>query len=143
MLTSDALFPHFFPAHVLARLEEVGEWEHYDGREDSAELREHLSRSDALMTTWHSPFLRMEMFGNPRRVRLIAHCGGELKARMEPEGVVRTEYRPMHAREDQRVAYDKAPPYGGAHAPTWADCVNKPRTGCVAAGPVSEVRQRV
>jgi phosphoglycerate dehydrogenase-like enzyme len=89
VLTSDALFPHFFPAHVLARLEEVGEWKHYNGREDSAELREHLSRSDALMTTWHSPFLRMEMLGNPRRVRLIAHCGGELKARMEPEVVER------------------------------------------------------
>jgi phosphoglycerate dehydrogenase-like enzyme len=87
VLTSDALFPHFFPAHVLARLEEVGEWEHYDGREDSAELREQLSRSDALMTTWHSPFLRMEMMGSPRRVRLVALCGGELKARMEPEVV--------------------------------------------------------
>ena len=49
VLTSDALFPHFFPAHVLARLEEVGEWERYNGREDSAELRAHLSRSDALM----------------------------------------------------------------------------------------------
>ena len=89
VLTSDALFPHFFPTHVLARLEEVGEWEHYNGREDSAELREQLSRSDALMTTWHSPFLRLEMLGNPRRVRLIAHCGGELKARMEPEVVER------------------------------------------------------
>ena len=89
VLTSDALFPHFFPAHVLARLEEVGEWKHYNGREDSAELRELLSRSDALMTTWHSPFLRMEMLGSPRRVRLIAHCGGELKARMEPEVVER------------------------------------------------------
>src|ERR1044072_7782674 len=87
VLTSDALFPHFFPAHVLARLEEVGEWEHFNGREDSPELRERLARADALMTTWHSPFLRMEMLGSPRRVRLIAHCGGELKARVEAEGV--------------------------------------------------------
>jgi hypothetical protein len=47
------------------------------------------------------------------------------------EGVVVTEYRPMHAREDQRVAYDMAPPYGGAHAPTWADCA-----GTVYAEPV-------
>lgn len=38
------------------------------------------------------------------------------------EGVVVTEYRPMHAKKDQRVAYDEAPPYGGAHAPVWADC---------------------
>src|ERR1044071_6523977 len=87
VLTSDALFPHFFPAHVLARLEEVGEWEHFKGREDSPELRERLARADALVTTWHSPFLRMEMLGSPRRVRLIAHCGGELKARMEPDVV--------------------------------------------------------
>src|SRR5215217_4516605 len=89
VLTSDALFPHFFPAHVLARLEEVGEWERFDGREDSPRLRELLARADALMTTWHSPFLRMGMLGSPRRVRLIAHCGGELKARMEPEVVER------------------------------------------------------
>ena len=83
VLTSDALFPHFFPAHVTARLEEVGEWEHFAGRDDSPELRAQLPHSDALVTTWHSPFLRLEMLGSPRRVRLIAHCGGELKARME------------------------------------------------------------
>ena len=87
VLTSDALFPHFFPAHVLARLGETGEWEHFDGREDSPELRGLLARADALVTTWHSPFLRMEMLGSPRRARLVAHCGGELKARMEPEVV--------------------------------------------------------
>jgi phosphoglycerate dehydrogenase-like enzyme len=87
VLTSDALFPHFFPPHVLARLAEVGEWEHFNGREDSPALRERLARADARVTTWHSPFLRMEMLGSPRRVRLIAHCGGELKARMEPEVV--------------------------------------------------------
>lgn len=87
VLTSDALLPHFFPAHVLARLAEVGEWSHFAGRDDSPELREQLSRSDALVTTWHSPFLRMEMLGSPRRVRLVAHCGGELKARMEEQVV--------------------------------------------------------
>lgn len=87
VLTSDALFPHFFPAHVRARLEEVGDWEHFNGREDSPELRGLLARADALMTTWHSPFIRLGMLGSPRRARLIAHCGGELKARMEPEVV--------------------------------------------------------
>ncbi len=38
------------------------------------------------------------------------------------EGVVVTEYKPTHARPGQRVAYDKTPPYGGAHDPYWADC---------------------
>lgn len=88
VLTSEELFPHFFPAHVTARLEEVCDWEHYAGREDTPELRERVARADALLTTWHTPFLRLETLGSPRRVRLIAHCGGELKARME-EQVVR------------------------------------------------------
>ena len=47
------------------------------------------------------------------------------------EGVVVTEYRPGHAHPGQRVAYDKFPPYGGTHDPTWADC-----TGTVYAKPV-------
>jgi phosphoglycerate dehydrogenase-like enzyme len=70
VLTSDALFPHFFPEHVRARLAEVGEWAHFAGRDDSPELREQLSRSDALVTTWHSPFLRMEMLGSELRARM-------------------------------------------------------------------------
>jgi phosphoglycerate dehydrogenase-like enzyme len=88
VLTSEELFPHFFPAHVTARLEEVAEWEHFAGRDDTPELRAKVARADALVTTWHTPFLRTETLGDPRRVRLIAHCGGELKARME-ERVVR------------------------------------------------------
>jgi phosphoglycerate dehydrogenase-like enzyme len=83
VLASDALFPHFFPAAVRARLEEVATWTRYAGREDSPELRALVAAADALMTTWHSPFVTAEMLGRPPRVRLIAHCGGELKARME------------------------------------------------------------
>ena len=37
------------------------------------------------MTTWHSPFLTREMLGQPPRVKLIAHCGGEVKSRVAPE----------------------------------------------------------
>ena len=83
VLASDALFPHFFPEAVRARLEEVTDWTRYEGRDEVPELRALIARSDALMTTWHSPFLRAEMFGGGARTRLIAHCGGELKARME------------------------------------------------------------
>jgi hypothetical protein len=38
------------------------------------------------------------------------------------EGVVITKYEPGHAKPGQRVAYDKAPPYGGMHDSYWADC---------------------
>lgn len=85
LLASDALFPHFFPESVLARLCEVADWSRYNGREDSPELRAAIVQSDALMTTWHSPFLRAEMLGPRPRVRLIAHCGGEVKSRMAGE----------------------------------------------------------
>ena len=85
LLTTDVLFPQFFPQAVLTRLGEVAEWWRHSGREDSAELRAAIAQADALMTTWHSPFLRAEMFGERPRVRLIAHCGGELKSRMEEE----------------------------------------------------------
>jgi phosphoglycerate dehydrogenase-like enzyme len=83
VLASDVLFPHFLGESALARLSEVADWSRYAGREDSLELRTELARSDVLMTTWHSPFLRLDMLGTLPRVRLIAHCGGEVKSRME------------------------------------------------------------
>jgi phosphoglycerate dehydrogenase-like enzyme len=83
VLASDALFSHFFPDSARARLSEVAEWSQLAGRDDSPELRAEIARANVLMTTWHSPFLRMEMFGTEPRVRLIAHCGGEVKSRMD------------------------------------------------------------
>ena len=83
LLASDVLFPHFFSEPALARLNEVAEWSRYAGREDSPQLHAEIAQADVLMTTWHSPFLRMEMLGAPPRVRLIAHSGGEVKSRME------------------------------------------------------------
>jgi phosphoglycerate dehydrogenase-like enzyme len=83
VLASDALFAHFFPETARARLSEVAEWSQHLGRDDSPQLRVEIARADVLMTTWHSPFLRMDMLGARSRVRLIAHCGGEVKSRME------------------------------------------------------------
>ena len=85
LLASDVLFSHFFPESVLARLNRIVEWSRYAGREDSPELRAQMAQSDALMTTWHSPFLHAEMFDTCSRVRLIAHCGGEVKSRIAEE----------------------------------------------------------
>ena len=83
VLASDVLFSHFFPESARTRLSEVAQWSQHAGRDDSAQLRAEIARADVLMTTWHSPFLRMEMLGTEPRVRLIAHCGGEVKSRME------------------------------------------------------------
>jgi phosphoglycerate dehydrogenase-like enzyme len=45
-------------------------------------LREQIANADVLMTTWHSPFLTVDMLGRQTRVKLIAHCGGEVKSRV-------------------------------------------------------------
>jgi phosphoglycerate dehydrogenase-like enzyme len=85
ILASDALFEHFFSEKSLQRLDEVSTWSRLCEREDSASLRSQITNADALMTTWHSPFLQPDMFGAKPRVKLIAHCGGEVKSRVAEE----------------------------------------------------------
>src|SRR5690349_16553100 len=80
VLASDVLFQHFFTDRSLQKLDEVTSWKRSMVREDSPELRSQIANADVLMTTWHSPFLTAEMLGS--RVKLIAHCGGEVKSRV-------------------------------------------------------------
>jgi len=87
ILTSEALFPQFFPDPLLRRLARAGRWKLSTENQDNPRLRQEISESDVLLTTWHSPFLTLEMLGERPRTRLIAHCGGEIRARME-EAVV-------------------------------------------------------
>ena len=83
VLASNVLFQHFFTDRSLQKLEEVTSWRRSALREDSPELRSEIANADVLMTTWHSPFLTVEMLGS--RVKLIAHCGGEVKSRVAEE----------------------------------------------------------
>ncbi|HEY8409905.1 MAG TPA: hydroxyacid dehydrogenase, partial [Pyrinomonadaceae bacterium] len=85
VLASDVLFQHFFTDASLAKLSEVTSWTRSALREDSPELRTEIAGAEVLMTTWHSPFLTAEMLGRPPRVKLIAHCGGEVKSRVAEE----------------------------------------------------------
>ncbi|HEX3249921.1 MAG TPA: hydroxyacid dehydrogenase [Pyrinomonadaceae bacterium] len=85
LLASDVLFQHFFTDASLAKLSEVTSWTRSALRADSPELRSEIAGAEVLMTTWHSPFLTAEMLGRPPRVKLIAHCGGEVKSRVAEE----------------------------------------------------------
>ena len=85
VLASDVLFQHFLSADSLAKLDEVTSWTRSALREDSSELRSQIANADVLVTTWHSPFLTREMLGDEPRVKLIAHCGGEVKSRVAEE----------------------------------------------------------
>ena len=81
-LASDELFGMLFPAHALQRLARLACIERFAAADDSPELRRRIAVADALITTWHSPYLRAETLARSR-VRLIVHCGGELAPRME------------------------------------------------------------
>ena len=82
VLASDVLFQHFFSDESLRKLDEVASWARSALREDSAELRKEIANADVLVTTWHSPFITAGMLGENARVKLIAHCGGEVKSRV-------------------------------------------------------------
>ena len=82
VLASDVLFQHFLSDDSIAKLDEVTSWTRSALREDSPELRSQIANADVLVTTWHSPFLTREMLGGEPRVKLIAHCGGEVKSRV-------------------------------------------------------------
>ena len=82
VLASDALFPHFFSKDSQGKLGAATDWRQCALREDSPALREQIAAADVLMTTWHTPFLTVDMLGPEPRVKLIAHCGGEVKSRV-------------------------------------------------------------
>ena len=85
VLASDVLFLHFLPESLCARLSSVANWSRNSERENSQQLREEIAHADILITTWHSPFLDRSIFGPTPCVRLIAHCGGEVKSRVAEE----------------------------------------------------------
>ncbi|HEY8227453.1 MAG TPA: hydroxyacid dehydrogenase [Pyrinomonadaceae bacterium] len=82
VLASDVLFQHFFTPASLEKLDDVADWSRSPLREDSPDLRDRIANAEVLMTTWHSPFLTADMLGPAAKVKLIAHCGGEVKSRI-------------------------------------------------------------
>ena len=85
VLASDVLFQHFFTDTSLKKLDEVASWTRSALLEDSSELRSQIANADVLMTTWHSPFITAAMLGDDAHVKLIAHCGGEVKSRVSED----------------------------------------------------------
>jgi phosphoglycerate dehydrogenase-like enzyme len=76
------LFQHFFTDESLEKLGDVASWSRSLLRDDSSQLRTEIANADVLLTTWHSPFITADMLGQNSRVKLIAHCGGEVKSRV-------------------------------------------------------------
>ena len=75
------LFASFFADREHQRLDRMFVWERVGGRKISAEFRHKLGIADAIVTTWDSPSFDDDLEMLAPRLRIIAHCGGEVKSR--------------------------------------------------------------
>jgi phosphoglycerate dehydrogenase-like enzyme len=76
------LFNSFFDAERLSRLSQLTRWERSPARTITPAFRQSLSRAEALITTWDSPaHFPEELSEWAPSLRIIAHCGGEVKKR--------------------------------------------------------------
>ncbi|MBE3133158.1 MAG: hypothetical protein IMZ55_06775, partial [Acidobacteria bacterium] len=84
-LAGRALFTSFFGAEECRRLTTRFRWALVSGRRLTPALRGQLARADALVTTWDSPAFDETLLETAPRLRMIAHCGGEVKSRFAPK----------------------------------------------------------
>jgi phosphoglycerate dehydrogenase-like enzyme len=80
VLAGETLFRSFFDAGRQRRLSGCFRWER-TATTSQARLRARLARADALLTTWDSPRFGEDLCLLAPRLRMIAHCGGEVKGR--------------------------------------------------------------
>src|ERR1700746_1135660 len=75
------LFASFFPPAHQRRLTRLCHWQRDGTRTVTAAFKRKLAHADALITTWDSPRFSDELAQFAPSLRLIAHCGGEVKSR--------------------------------------------------------------
>lgn len=78
------LFESFFSPRERKRLDRAFTWERIEADTISREFRRQLQTADALITTWDSPRFDENLPQLAPRLRIIAHCGGEVKSRFAP-----------------------------------------------------------
>jgi len=81
VLAPPALFRSFFDPPRDRRLSRSFAWKRVAGRRVTPAMRAALREAEALVTTWDSPRFGEELVSLAPRLRLVAHCGGEVKGR--------------------------------------------------------------
>jgi len=79
----DALFRSFFTSSHQRRLARAFQWTRISGSALTPALRRGLADAQAMITTWDSPRFGDELLGIAPKLRVIAHCGGEVKSRFQ------------------------------------------------------------
>lgn len=77
----EELFASFFSAEQKRRLSLRFRWERDGARTVTPALRRKLKTAEALVTTWDSPHFSEDLPRLAPKLRVIAHCGGEVKSR--------------------------------------------------------------
>jgi phosphoglycerate dehydrogenase-like enzyme len=75
------LFKSFFSREHQARLTRLFDWEVDGARSASRGFNRKLAVANALITTWDSPRFDEKLLDIAPKLRMIAHCGGEVKSR--------------------------------------------------------------
>jgi phosphoglycerate dehydrogenase-like enzyme len=75
------LFASFFSPQQQRRLSRLFRWDHDRARALTPALTHKLKTADALITTWDSPRFLGDLPRLAPKLRIIAHCGGEVKSR--------------------------------------------------------------
>jgi phosphoglycerate dehydrogenase-like enzyme len=81
VLAPAALFASFFDAAAQRRLSRSFRWHRIAGRAVTGGVRAALLDAEALVTTWDSPRFGDDLLRLAPLLRVIAHCGGEVKGR--------------------------------------------------------------
>jgi phosphoglycerate dehydrogenase-like enzyme len=77
----EALFRSFFNPTQQRRLAQRFSWQLNSARSLNSRFKSQLAAADAMITTWDSPAFDDELLRIAPKVRVIAHCGGEVKNR--------------------------------------------------------------
>ena len=75
------LFGSFFSPAQEKQLGRLFDWERDGSRNVSVAFKRKLEHVNALVTTWDSPQFSEDLPGIAPKLRIIAHCGGEVKSR--------------------------------------------------------------
>jgi len=75
------LFESFFQPSQIRRLARLCRWERVGHRRFSRPFEKKLAEAHALITSWDSPRIESNLLQIAPNLRLIAHCGGEVKSR--------------------------------------------------------------
>jgi phosphoglycerate dehydrogenase-like enzyme len=84
VLSNARLFNSFFTPPLQDQLRDLCVWRRFPGRRVTRKLRTALADVEALITTWDSPVFGEDLVDWAPKLRIIAHCGGEVKARFAP-----------------------------------------------------------